>query len=106
MTSPCAWSRCRLEPAGSSPGDHGPSRLLVWRQEPFSPDEQVALLKAAEFDLPWSYGNSRWSLRLVPLDRAVGVPRGFDGSHATRWETVTPYVPPRHVLGRNGKIKP
>lgn len=86
--------------------DERPSRLLVWRSEPFRADEQWALLKAAEWDLPWSYGNSRWSVRLVPLDRAVGAPRGFDGSRATRWETVTPYVPLRHVLGRNGRIKP
>lgn len=86
--------------------DERPSRLLAWRQDPFSPDEQSALLKAAEWDLPWSYGNTRWVARLVPLDRAVGAPPGFDGRRAVRWETVTPYVPPRHVFGRNGKIKP
>jgi CRISPR-associated protein Csb2 len=86
--------------------DERPSRLLVWRQEPFSADEESALLKAAELDLPWSYGNARWAARLVPLDRAVGAPPGFDGRRATCWETVTPYVPARHVFGRNGRIKP
>lgn len=85
--------------------DAHPSRLLVWRPEQFSAEEQWALLKAAEKDLPWSYGSGRWAVRLVPLDYAVAAPPGFDGSSATRWETMTPYVPPRHVYGRRGELK-
>jgi len=41
-------------------------------------------------------------VKLIPLDRAVPPPPGFDGVTAKVWESLTPYVPPRHHL-RNGK---
>jgi CRISPR-associated protein Csb2 len=43
-----------------------------------------------------------WKVRLIPLDPAVPAPPGFDGKESFRWESVTPYVPPRHHL-RGGK---
>src|SRR5690606_36657575 len=45
--------------------------------------------------------SDEWNVRLVPLDRAVPPPPGFEGQ-AKVWESVTPYVPPRHFL-RGGK---
>lgn len=41
-------------------------------------------------------------MRLVSLDRAVPPPPGFGGQSSKVWESVTPYVPPRHHL-RAGK---
>ena len=41
-------------------------------------------------------------MRLVPLDRAVQPPPGLDETRARVWESLTPYVPPRHHL-RKGK---
>jgi CRISPR-associated protein Csb2 len=43
-----------------------------------------------------------WKVRLVPLDRDVRPPSGFGGESSTVWESVSPYVPPRHHL-RGGK---
>jgi len=86
--------------------DGVPARLLVWRDgRPFDEDEHTAILKAASRDLSWAAAGSdadAWKVRLVALDRAVPPPPGFDGSSALSWETVTPYVPPRHHL-RGGK---
>jgi CRISPR-associated protein Csb2 len=45
-----------------------------------------------------------WKIKLIPLDAAVPPPPGFDGSLATVWQTLTPYVPPRYHL-RGGKIR-
>lgn len=86
--------------------DGRPTRLLVWRgSRPFDADEQEAILRAAERDVSWAAAGSNvgeWKVRLVPLDRAVSPPPGFDGQASRVWETVTPYVPPRHHL-RGGK---
>ena len=43
-------------------------------------------------------------MKLIPLDTAVAPPPGFDGTLATIWRTLTPYVPPRHHL-RGGKAR-
>ncbi|HET9049868.1 MAG TPA: type I-U CRISPR-associated protein Csb2 [Chiayiivirga sp.] len=83
-----------------------PTRLLVWRgARAFEADEQEAILRAAARDVSWAAAGSdsdMWKARLVPLDRAVPPPPGFDGQASDVWESVTPYVPPRHHL-RGGK---
>lgn len=83
-----------------------PTRLLVWRDAcAFDEDEQEAILLAAARDLSWAAAGDdadEWRVRLVPLDRDVPPPPGFDGQAAILWESVTPYVPPRHHL-RGGK---
>lgn len=83
------------------------TRLLVWRPYnlPFSDDEWSAMLQAAERELSWRATGAEaddWKVRLVPLDRAVPPPPGIDGTRARIWESLTPYVPPRHHL-RKGK---
>jgi CRISPR-associated protein Csb2 len=85
-----------------------PTRVLVWRgSEPFDEHEQSAILAAAEREISWAAPGDdadAWKVRLVPLDRAVPPPPGFDGATARVWESVTPYVPPRHYL-RRGRLR-
>jgi CRISPR-associated protein Csb2 len=85
-----------------------PTRLLVWRNAtPFDEDEQTAMLRAAAHDISWAAqgpDTDAWKLRLIPLDTAVPPPPGFDGVSAHCWESVTPYVPPRHYL-RGGRVR-
>lgn len=82
--------------------DGQPTRLLVWRgSRAFDADEQEAILLGAARDVSWAAAGSdsdEWKVRLVPLDRGVPAPTGFDGQTSTIWESVTPYVPPRHHL--------
>src|SRR5690606_13952787 len=82
------------------------TRLLVWRgARAFDADEQQAILLAAARDASWAAAgpaDDQWKVRLVPLDRAVPPPPGFDGEPSKVWDSVTPYVPPRHYL-RGGK---
>lgn len=86
--------------------DGAATRLLAWRDgRAFDEDEQTAILRAASRELSWAATGpdaDAWKVRLVPLDRAVSAPPGFDGAAARCWESVTPYVPPRHHL-RGGK---
>ena len=86
------------------------TRLIVWRDQPFTDAEQRAILNAAEQELQIAFGKARrndpWTVRLVPLDSQVPPPRGFDAQTYVRWETATPYVPPRHVYDRRGRVKP
>ena len=86
--------------------DDQPTRLLVWRGlRAFDADEQAAILLAAARDVSWASagsGSDEWKVRLVPLDRAVPPPPGFGSQSSKVWESVTPYVPPRHYL-RGGK---
>jgi len=83
-----------------------PTRILVWRaSRPFDGDEQEAILLASALELSWAAAGAdagEWKVRLVPLDRDVPMPPGFGGELASVWESVTPYVPPRHHL-RGGK---
>jgi CRISPR-associated protein Csb2 len=83
-----------------------PSRLICWRNAPFTDNEQTALLAAAEAPLAWDFGSDDWKLRLVPLPAETPLPpdRNIFGESAV-WETLTPFVPPLHVFGRNGKPK-
>jgi CRISPR-associated protein Csb2 len=83
-----------------------PSRLCVWRAEPFTDSEQRAILCAASTPLPLNYRDDPWTLNLVPLDRLVPAPPGLDATTHHAWKSLTPYVPPRHVYGRSGKEKP
>jgi CRISPR-associated protein Csb2 len=83
-----------------------PSRLCVWRNEPFDDLEQRSILDAANTPLPLSYKDDPWTLNLVPLDKLVPSPPGLDSSPVSIWKSLTPYVPPRHVFGRSGKEKP
>ncbi len=86
--------------------DGQPTRLVVWRgSRAFDADEQQAILMASSRDVSWAAAGSdgdEWKVRLVPLDRDVPAPPGFDGQASAVWESVTPYVPPRHHL-RGGK---
>jgi len=88
--------------------DSQPTRLLVWRgSRAFDAEEQEAILAAAKRDVSWAAAgpdSDEWKVRLVPLDRAVPPPPGFDGQLSKVWESVTPYVPPRHYL-RGGKVR-
>lgn len=86
------------------------ARLLVWRDTPFSHEEQQALVKAAESPLSLGYnekGKDPWRVHLVPLDATVPLPPGFDPMHrSSMWETMTPFVPPQHIYDRHGNEKP
>jgi CRISPR-associated protein Csb2 len=85
-----------------------PTRLLVWRgAHPFDEDEQEAILNAAAQELSWAAAGpdaEAWKIKLVPLDTAVPAPPGFEGASATAWQTLTPYVLPRHHL-RGGRVR-
>jgi CRISPR-associated protein Csb2 len=83
-----------------------PSRLCAWRSEPFNDKEQRAILDAANTPLPLNYKDDPWTLNLVPLDILVPPAPGLDVTPHCEWESLTPYVPPRHVYGRSGKEKP
>jgi CRISPR-associated protein Csb2 len=83
-----------------------PSRLCAWRSEPFNDTEQQAILDAANTPLPLNYKDDPWTLNLVPLDKLVPPAPGLDARARCEWESLTPYVPPRHVYGRSGKEKP
>src|SRR5690606_32275065 len=68
-------------------------------------DEREAILLAAARDVSWAAAGAdagEWRVRLIPLDRDVPPPPGFDGRASYVWESVTPYVPPRHHL-RGGR---
>lgn len=83
-----------------------PSRLICWRKDSFTDEEQTALLAAAEAPLAWDFGSDDWRLRLVPLPAETPLPPDRDiFSQSTIWESLTPCVPPLHFLGRNGKPK-
>jgi CRISPR-associated protein Csb2 len=87
-----------------------PARLLAWRHpEPFTDWEMEALHRAADRDLTWQSpgrgGAPAWTVRLVPMDGAVTPPPGFDGRLARVWESVTPYVPPRHRVRSHGRAR-
>lgn len=86
--------------------DDQPTRLLVWRgSRAFDAEEQEAIRLAAARDVSWAAAGSdsdEWKVRLVPLDQAVPPPPGFGSQSSKVWESVTPYVPPRHYL-RGGK---
>ena len=85
------------------------TRLLVWRNEPFDDCEQRAILNAADQALQLSFAKlgvrDPWTVRLIPLDSQVPPPLGFGDQACSRWETATPYVPPRYSYDKRGRIK-
>ena len=82
-----------------------PTRLVCYRHEPFTAQEQDALLAASEMPLSWDYGSNDWRFRAVPLPGETPLPKDIFG-RALEWESSTPYIPSRHVFARNGKPKP
>jgi len=84
--------------------DGKPTRLVCYRQIPFTSQEQEAMLAASERSIAWEYGSDDWQLRLVPLHVETLLPKAITGTAKT-WESITHYVPSRHVLRRNGKPK-
>jgi CRISPR-associated protein Csb2 len=84
-----------------------PSRLIYYRDIPFTSVEQAAMLVAAEGPLSWNFGNDKWSLRLVPLLDGTPLPQSKNiFGESALWESLIPYVPPLHVFRPNGKPKP
>src|ERR1017187_468453 len=83
-----------------------PVRLCVWRGEPFDDTEQAAILAAAESPLPLGFKGDPWTVTLIPLDSLVPPPPALSLAAHACWETLTPFVPPRHVLDRRGRNKP
>jgi CRISPR-associated protein Csb2 len=83
-----------------------PSRLICWRKEPFSDEEQTALLDAAELPIAWDFKSDDWKLRLVPLPGETPLAKSQDIFAESRvWESLTPFVPLLHVIDRRGKPK-
>lgn len=92
-----------------SDDDRHYTRLVVWRPEPFDTDETEALLRAAERPIGWSAPGPQpdtWRVRLVPLPLGTAPPPGLDGRPAREWRSVTPFVPPRHLFRRSGRLRP
>jgi CRISPR-associated protein Csb2 len=90
------------------PDDHGlPTRLLVWRHDPFVDEEIEALLAASERPISWNDGTPEWELRLVPLPFETPPPYGLPGESRV-WKSATPFVPPaeRHRFRKNGRARP
>lgn len=81
------------------------TRLGAWRSIPFDDAEQNALLSAAEWPLPLGYRDDPWTITLIPLDRDVSPPPSFSIEAHSRWKSLTPFVPPRHVFDRRGRLK-
>jgi CRISPR-associated protein Csb2 len=85
--------------------DGQPTRLVVWRgARAFDEHEQEAILLAAARDVSWAAARSdayEWKVRLIPLDRDVPAPPGFDSQASVSWESVTPYVPLRYHLRKS-----
>ncbi|MGH9772341.1 MAG: type I-G CRISPR-associated protein Csb2, partial [Candidatus Acidiferrales bacterium] len=91
------------------PDDNGlPTRLIAWRRDdPFTPREIEALLRASAKPVSWEAGAPDWSVRLVPLPLRTPLPKDF-GGEARAWISATPFVPPsaRHRFRRNGRARP
>jgi CRISPR-associated protein Csb2 len=86
--------------------EHGmPVRLCVWRSDPFDSLEQTAILAAAGEPLPLGFKSDSWTLTLIPLDSLVPPPPALENVPHACWETLTPFVPARHVFNRQGKAK-
>jgi CRISPR-associated protein Csb2 len=85
------------------------TRLVVWRKDPFEPEEIDALLRAAGRPLGWAAQGAQadaWRVRLVALPLECLPPPGLDGVSAREWRSVTPFVPPRHHLRPSGRARP
>jgi CRISPR-associated protein Csb2 len=88
-----------------------PVRLLAWRHlQPFRDWELDALHVVADSELAWQQSGGGavpgWAVRLIPLHPTTPPPDGFSGRGAAVWDSVTPYVPPRHWFRKNGSARP
>jgi CRISPR-associated protein Csb2 len=81
------------------------TRLCAWSADGFTHDEQIAMLRASEREVSLTYKKSSWAAKLIPLDGLVPPPPGIPQTGAQCWKSMTPYVPPRHVFDRRGKVK-
>lgn len=83
------------------------TRLVVWRHAPFSQEEVEALLAAARFPLLWDSASPKWKIKLLPLPFEMPLSIKMMGT-SHRWESVTPFVPPRQRrrFRKNGKERP
>jgi CRISPR-associated protein Csb2 len=88
-------------------GNGVPDRLVIWRRQPFTPQEIQALLTVSEHPISWACSVPDWSVRLVPLPFETPPPRGLR-SEAGVWQSATPFVPPpgRHRFRKNGRERP
>ena len=87
-----------------------PTRLVCFRQIPFTSDEVTALLAASEDTITWQPQNRDWWVRLVPLPFETPPPLGFgyDAETATVWESASPFVTPgkRMRFRKNRRPRP
>lgn len=85
-----------------------PTRLVVWRETPFTQDEIDALLSASESEIWWDRSTSNWFLKIVPLPFETSKPAAFSDEFSTNWRSLTPFVPPssRKRFRKNGKERP
>ncbi|MBA2224685.1 type I-G CRISPR-associated protein Csb2 [Thermogemmata fonticola] len=83
------------------------TRLICWRNSPFTDDEIDAFLAATELPLAWERGSMDWQIRLVVLPFSVPPPADY-WSPAQVWQSVTPFVLPagRQRFRRNGRRRP
>jgi len=81
-----------------------PTRLIVWRRQPFTAREVEALTMASAYPLSWENGVPNWSVHTVPLSLDTPLPAAFI-AEARVWRSVTPFVPPagRHRFRKNGR---
>ncbi len=82
------------------------SRLFVHLPRDLEDWEYDAILRAADRPLGWTPAKSTdWMVNMVPLDAAVPLPGGFDGSAHPAWRSITPFVPTRFHLDSRGRVK-
>lgn len=87
-------------------GNGVPDRLVIWRRQPFTPQEIQALLATSEHPISWASGAPDWSVRLVPLPFETSPPLGLL-FEARVWQSATPFVPPtgRRRFRKNGRVR-
>jgi CRISPR-associated protein Csb2 len=86
-----------------------PTRLICWREKPFSSGELAAILKAADQPIPWDFAAPDWRVRLIPLPFTTQMPPALDSrTSATVWTSRTPFVPPsnRYRFRKSGRLRP
>ena len=81
------------------------TRLCAWSASGFTHNEQIAMLRASECEVSLTYKKSSWTAKLIPLDGLVPPPPEIRQTGTRCWESMTPYVPPRHVFDRRGSVK-
>lgn len=89
-------------------GNGQPTRLVAWRETPFTKEEVKAFLAASESEIFWDYSTSNWSLKVVPLPFDTSKPTAFSDESSIIWRSLTPFVPPasRKRFRKNGRERP